>query len=66
MGKLKTSKSISKRFKLTSQSKLLRRKAARSHLLQKKTSKRKQDLRRVVQVNLQDIPNFKRKLSYII
>ena len=62
MNKLKTSKSIIKRFKLTARSKLLRRKATRNHLLQKKTSKRKQDLRCVVKVNLRNIRNFRKKM----
>ena len=66
MNKLKTSKSIGKRFKITARSKLLRRKAMRNHLLEKKTSKRKQDLRCVVQVNVKDMVSLKRKLSYFI
>ena len=65
MYKLKTSKSISKRFKITSKQKLLRHKASHNHLLQKKSSKRKQDLRRVVNVSKKDISNFKNKLYFI-
>lgn len=45
--KLKPSSSMSKRFKLTSTGKVLRHKACRSHLLQKKSSKRKHRLRKV-------------------
>lgn len=64
MLKLKTSKSLNKRFKITSKGKLLRHMATRNHLLQKKSSKRKQDLRRVVEVNQYDMRNFICKLPY--
>lgn len=46
MYKLKSSNAIRKRLKITAKGKLLRRHASRSHLLQKKTSKRKQRLRK--------------------
>nr|QCI08917.1 ribosomal protein L35 [Wrangelia sp.] len=65
MYKLKTSRSIAKRFKITSSGKLLKRKASRSHLLQKKSSKRKQNLRRVSHVCMQDLQNFYKSLPYI-
>uniref|UniRef100_UPI003002EDCF ribosomal protein L35 n=1 Tax=Anunuuluaehu liula TaxID=3049639 RepID=UPI003002EDCF len=65
MNKLKTSKSINKRFKITSSGQFLKHKASRSHLLQKKTSKRKQKLRRVVSVNKRDIMNFRHQLPYL-
>nr|YP_009488751.1 50S ribosomal protein L35 [Grateloupia filicina]AWD77436.1 50S ribosomal protein L35 [Grateloupia filicina]BCB15049.1 50S ribosomal protein L35 [Grateloupia asiatica] len=64
MYKLKTSKSIVKRFKLTSRGKLLRHRASRNHLLQKKSAKRKQKLRQTTIVSKSDILNFKFKLSY--
>nr|YP_010985972.1 ribosomal protein L35 [Grateloupia asiatica]WOL36890.1 ribosomal protein L35 [Grateloupia asiatica] len=64
MYKLKTSRSIIKRFKLTSSGKLLRHRASRNHLLQKKSTKRKQKLRQTVIVNKSDISNFKSKLFY--
>nr|QVY58450.1 50S ribosomal protein L35 [Kappaphycus striatus] len=66
MSKIKTSKSIKKRFHVTSNGKLLRHRASRSHLLQKKTSQRKQKLRRIVSVNLKDLHNFFNKLPYIV
>ena len=52
--KLKSSKSVLKRFKVTVNGKCLRHRACRSHLLQKKTSTRKQKLRRVVQLKYAD------------
>jgi len=46
MPKLKTKKSISKRFKLTKKGKVLRRKGFSRHLKTKKSSKRKRRLKR--------------------
>jgi len=45
MPKQKTHKGIKKRFKVTASGKAKHRKAFRGHLLGKKTSKRKSDLR---------------------
>nr|YP_010471103.1 ribosomal protein L35 [Synarthrophyton patena]UVF62932.1 ribosomal protein L35 [Synarthrophyton patena] len=53
--KLKSSSSISKRFKFTASGKLLRHKACRNHLLQKKSPKRKQQLRKVISVKSVDL-----------
>lgn len=41
--KIKTRKSTFKRFRITGKDKILQRKAAKNHLLQKKTAKRKRD-----------------------
>ena len=57
--KLKSSRAILKRFKITSRGKCLRHKANRSHLLQKKTAAHKQKLRRVVKVQSVDLPLLK-------
>uniref|UniRef100_A0A7C3NG71 Large ribosomal subunit protein bL35 n=1 Tax=candidate division WOR-3 bacterium TaxID=2052148 RepID=A0A7C3NG71_UNCW3 len=46
MPKLKTKKTVAKRFKLTKTGKVKRSKAYKSHILTKKTSKRKRKLRR--------------------
>nr|YP_010618711.1 Ribosomal protein L35 [Rhodomelopsis africana]WAX02724.1 Ribosomal protein L35 [Rhodomelopsis africana] len=64
MNKLKTNQSICKRFKVTSNFKILRRKSCKSHLLQKKSSKRKRNLRRVSIVHLNDKGNFINSLPY--
>nr|QCI06261.1 ribosomal protein L35 [Dicranema revolutum] len=64
--KIKTSKSVLKRFKVTSSGKFLRNKASRSHLLQKKTSTRKQKLRRITTVSIKDLPNILNQLPYIV
>lgn len=65
MNKIKTSKSMQKRFKITSGGKFLRRNAMKNHLLQKKSSKRKQKLRRTSSVYLGEILYFKVRLPYI-
>ena len=44
MPKLKTSKGVKKRFKLTKKGKLKRAKAFKGHILSKKTKKRKRSL----------------------
>lgn len=62
MYKLKTRKSIKKRFKITSDGKLMMRKASRSHLLEKKSSTRKAKLRKTSLVQLRDRQNFKYSL----
>lgn len=48
MPKQKTKKSISRRFKITRTGKVLRRQGFRRHLNEKKSSKRKRRLSRVV------------------
>lgn len=65
MYKTKTSKAISKRFKLTSSGKLLKHKAYRSHLLEKKSSIRKNRLRKSSHVSSSDQRNFFNALPYI-
>lgn len=65
MYKLKTSSSIAKRFKITSTGKFLRYKANHNHLLQKKSSKRKQKLRHVTLLNSRNFFNLKSQLPYI-
>lgn len=66
MPKFKTSSSISKRFKITATRKLLRQRATRNHLLQKKTSNLKRKLAQTVQVHQHDIKNLKVKISHLI
>lgn len=64
MYKLKTAKSINKRFKFSSNQKMLRHNACKSHLLEKKSSKRKRKLRKVICINLNDKHNLKNTLPY--
>lgn len=60
--RIKSSSAILKRFKVTSTGKYLRHKAGRSHLLQKKTAKRKQFLRKIATVKCSDRILLKCKL----
>ncbi len=58
MPKMKTNKTAAKRFKVTATGKIKRAKAYRSHILGKKTSKRKRKLRKpgfVDKTNASDI-----------
>lgn len=64
MPKLKTRKSIAKRFKFTKRGKILRRKAFKSHLLLKKSSKRKRSLRRPDLVSKTEREKIKRLMPY--
>ncbi len=49
--KLKTRKSVVKRFKITKKGKVLRRQGFRGHLNAKKSKKRKRRLKRTVELN---------------
>lgn len=65
MPKLKTRCSIKKRFKVSGNLKLIKRSAGRSHLLQKKSSKVKRQMRKVGIVSSYDLKNFIHGLPYI-
>jgi len=64
MPKMKTHKGAKKRFKVTGKGKILRSKAFKSHLLTKKSSKRKRSLRKRALVDSTDIHRIKRVLPY--
>ena len=64
MPKMKTHKGAAKRFSVTGSGKVKRSKAYKSHILTKKTSKRKRRLRRPGTVNTRgEAKNIKRLLS---
>jgi len=65
MPKMKTHRSSAKRFRLSESGKLLRSKAYKSHILTKKTSKRKRNLRRSTVVSAADQKKIKELLPYI-
>lgn len=46
MPKMKTHRGAAKRFKVTATGKIMRKKAYKSHILEKKSSKRKRSLRK--------------------
>lgn len=63
--KLKTKKAAAKRFKVTGSGKLVRMKANKSHILNKKTTKRKRDLRKDIVVDKTNEKTMKKILPYL-
>lgn len=63
MPKLKTNSSAKKRFKLTGTGKLKRKHAFKNHILTKKETKQKRNLRYMSVVDKADEPNVKRLLN---
>jgi large subunit ribosomal protein L35 len=63
MPKMKTDKGAAKRFKITGTGKLMRRKAFRSHILEKKSSVRTRRLARESQVTGGDAKQIKKMLG---
>ena len=64
MPKIKTNKGTLKRFKRTGTGKLLRSKAFASHILTKKSSKRKRNLRKSTILGKTNIKKVARLLPY--
>jgi large subunit ribosomal protein L35 len=64
MPKLKTHKGAAKRFKLTGTGKLKRNKAFTSHILTKKSAKRKRNLRKGTMTDSSNVAQIKRLLPY--
>ena len=65
MSKLKTKKAAAKRFKVTGTGKLKRMKAYKSHILTKKTTKRKRNLRKATMTDATNEKVMKKILPYI-
>jgi len=63
MPKMKTHRAAAKRFGTTASGKLKRRKAYKSHILAKKTRKRKRNLRKGTLVAASDVRRVKRMLG---
>ena len=63
MPKQKTHSAAKKRFKVTGTGKLLRRKAMQSHMLEKKSAKRKRGFRQAEAVDKADVREVKRLLG---
>lgn len=63
--KVKTKKSAAKRFKKTGTGKLVRMKANKSHILNKKTTKRKRNLRKDAVVDKTNEKTMKKILPYL-
>ncbi len=64
MPKLKTHKGAKKRFKVTGKARILRAKAGKSHILTKKSRKRKRNLRKATHVSKKEIHKVKQMLPY--
>ncbi len=64
MPKLKTLRSAAKRFRSTASGKIKRKKAYHSHILTKKTPKRKRNLRKQDLVSAADTRRVRRLIPY--
>lgn len=65
MPKMKTSRAAAKRFKKTGTGKIVRNKAYKSHILTKKTQKRKRNLRKPTVLDQTNVKNMKKILPYL-
>ena len=65
MPKIKTNRAAAKRFKVTGTGKLKRNKAYKSHILTKKSTKRKRNLRQANITDATNVKNMKKVLPYL-
>lgn len=65
MPKMKTKRAAAKRFKKTGTGKLKRNKAYKSHILTKKSAKRKSNLRKPAITDATNVKNMKKVLPYL-
>ena len=65
MPKMKTNKAAAKRFKVTGTGKLKRSKAYKRHILTKKTTKTKRNLRKPALVDATNVKMMKKILPYL-
>ena len=65
MPKIKTSRAAAKRFKVTGTGKLKRMKAYKSHILTKKSQKRKRNLRKTTITDAANVKSMKKILPYL-
>ena len=65
MPKMKTNRSAAKRFKVTGTGKLKRNKAYRRHILTKKTTKNKRNLRKAAMTDASNVKTMKKILPYL-
>ena len=64
MAKIKTHKATAKRFSITKNGKVKRAHAFKSHILNKKTTKRKRNLRKVVTADVTNVAKIKKMIPY--
>ena len=62
---MKTSRAAAKRFKLTGTGKLKRNKAYKRHILTKKSTKRKRNLRQATVCDQANVKTMKKVLPYL-
>jgi len=65
MPKIKSNRGAAKRFKVTGSGKLVRARAYKSHILTKKTAKRKRRLRQGTDVDAANVGMLRRMLPYL-
>ena len=65
MPKIKTSRAAAKRFKVPGTGKLKRMKAYKSHILTKKSQKRKRNLRKATITDATNVKSMKKILPYL-
>ena len=65
MPKVKTSRAAEKRFKKTGTGQLKRMKAYKSHILTKKSQKRKRNLRKSIITDATNVKSMKKILPYL-
>ena len=65
MPKIKTNRGAAKRFRKTGSGRIRRNKAFTSHILTKKTTKRKRDLRQSIIVSKADERNVAQMIPYV-
>ncbi|AGF79860.1 LSU ribosomal protein L35P [Desulfocapsa sulfexigens DSM 10523] len=65
MPKMKTNRGAAKRFSKTGSGKIKRSKAFTSHILTKKSTKRKRNLRKSGIVDSSNVPSIRRILPYL-
>ena len=65
MPKIKTNRAAAKRFKKTGTGKLVRNKAYKGHILTKKSTKRKRNLRKPTVTDATNVKNMKKVLPYL-
>jgi len=64
MPKIKTHSGAKKRFKLTKTGKVIRAHAFKSHILNKKSTKRKRNLRKTTVADVTNVTQVKRLIPY--
>ena len=65
MPKIKTNRAAAKRFKKTATGKLKRNKAYKSHILTKKSTKRKRNLRQATITDATNVKTMKKIMPYL-